>query len=491
VPTKPPANQPRARGRHAARRWPGWVRFALLPLLATLVALQPTVSRADAGWQADAPSLPTSRIEPGDASAPCPAPSTVTCLYAIDGEYENTILSDVEYYDTSTGTGGSWQSLTNSPTTARYWLGAVSGPCPGSGTTTCLYAIGGYDGAQDDSAILSTVEYYDPSTGVSGPWHTLGYSLAAARFTLAATRAPCPGPGTTTCLYAVGGNGVSSRLSSVEYYDTSTSPGTTGTWSTLPAALATARGNVGAASGPCPGSTATTCLYAIGGYDGTNELSSVEYYDLTAGTGGTWQTMTNSMADTREDFGAVSAPCPSSTTTCIYAIGGYHDYEDLSSVEYYDPSSGTGGHWNTMIDSLTTSRSHVGAAKAPCPGSLTTTCLYAIGGDTFSVDSNGYGSGSDLSTVEYYDLSASPTLAVLADAHVQRLGGRLRVAWRLSKPAGVVGFSIDVGGRRVTPRRIPIHASARYRVTLYTPAVGQVTIQVLHPDGSRSAVPVR
>jgi hypothetical protein len=339
---------------HGQQSSRSWVRWLLLPVLVGLVALQPSGTRADS----------------------------------------------------------TWQTMTNSLTTARQYLGGANAPCPGSSSTTCVYAIGGYNGSY-----LNSVEYYDPSTGASGSWQTI-------------------------------------------------------------TSLTTTRDAPGAASAPCPGSSSTTCLYAIGGFDGSY-LNSVEYYDPSTGTSGSWHTIT-SLTTARDAFGAASAPCPGSSSTCLYAIGGYNG-SDLNSVEYYDLSTGTSGSWTTMTNSLTMVRHGLAAASAPCPGS-SSTCLYAIGG------ANG---GSDLSSVEYDDPSAGATMALLTHEHLQRSGGRLTISWCLADRAGVIGFEVDGGGHRLTWHRIPVHASARYRVVLHTHVTGAVSIQVVHSNGSRSSLPVR
>jgi hypothetical protein len=137
--------------------------------------------------------------------------------------------------------------------------------------------------------------------------------------------------------------------------------------------------------------------------------------------------------------------------------------------------------WQTITNSLTTARYGLAAASGPCPGSSSTTCLHAIAG---------YNNGS-LSSVEYDDPSTGATMALLTGAHLQRSGGRLTISWRLADRTGAIGFEVDGGGHRLTSHRIPVHASARYRVVLHTHVTGAVTIQVVHSNGSRSSLPVR
>jgi N-acetylneuraminic acid mutarotase len=244
---------------------------------------------------------------------------------------------------------------------------------------------------------------YNPSTNT---WTTLSASMTTVRIALGAASGPCQGNTTVTCLYAVGGsadNTGTNLLNSVEMYDPSTNA-----WTTLSAVLNTARSALGAASGPCQGKTTTTCLYAIGGHSDTpsRALSSVEMYSPTATT---WTTLAASMTTVRSHLGAASGPCHGNTTaTCLYAIGGVDGAGyALSSVQMYSPSTTT---WTTVA-SLTTARAFLGAASGPCQGNATANCLYAIGG----LDANGNVLGSvemyTPSTNTWTTLSASMTTA--------------------------------------------------------------------------------
>jgi hypothetical protein len=142
---------------------------------------------------------------------------------------------------------------------------------------TCVYAIGGFNGI----FALNTVEAYIPAANV---WATLP-SLPTARADLAGATVPCPdasiggmyatapyageqwgslrSPGywQETCVYAIGGNN-GSEQSTVEAYI----PAANG-WATLPS-LPTARDSLAGATAPCPGALHHTCVYAIGGSSG-------------------------------------------------------------------------------------------------------------------------------------------------------------------------------------------------------------------------------
>jgi hypothetical protein len=102
-------------------------------------------------------------------------------------------------------------------TTARDSLGAVSGPCKGNLSATCLYALGGSDAG---SNALNPVEMYDPS---SNAWTTLSSSLATPRFSMGAASGPCQRYTVAICLYAIGGMDANNNiLSSVARFDPTT-----------------------------------------------------------------------------------------------------------------------------------------------------------------------------------------------------------------------------------------------------------------------------
>lgn len=110
-----------------------------------------------------------------------------------------------------------WTTLSAPMTTARDSLGAVSGPCKGNLSATCLYALGGYDAG---SNALNSVEMYDPS---SNAWTTLSSSLATPRFSMGAASGPCQGYTVAICLYAIGGMDANNNiLSSVARFDPTT-----------------------------------------------------------------------------------------------------------------------------------------------------------------------------------------------------------------------------------------------------------------------------
>jgi N-acetylneuraminic acid mutarotase len=162
-------------------------------------------------------------------------------------------------------------------------------------------------------------------------------------------------------IYAIGGYDGSNRLATVEEYDP-----TTDTWATR-ASMPTARSGMRAA-------VANGKVYVIGGYDGSNRLATVEEYDPATNT---WTTRA-SMPTARSSLAVVASDGK------VYAIGGTTDSGRVATVEEYDPATDA---W-TMRASMPTARSALGAVTA------STGRVYAIGGSD----------GSDeLATVEEYD----------------------------------------------------------------------------------------
>jgi hypothetical protein len=157
-----------------------------------------------------------------------------------------------------------------------------------------------------------------------------------------------------------------------------------GTWTTL-APAPTHRDDLGAAAAPCPGGTiALGCIYVEAGAPGgtTNEIFST-FTNI-------WSTGAP-VPTAREALGVVAARCAlGQTGTCIYAIDG-EDGDELNTNEAYRPNSNI---W-TALTSAPSSRSDVGAAAAPCPGStIPSGCVYVL---------DGQNDGTYLSTNEAYN----------------------------------------------------------------------------------------
>ena len=163
-------------------------------------------------------------------------------------------------------------------------------------------------------------------------------------------------------IYAIGGYNCSSALNSVEEYDP-----TTDTWITKESML-TARDSfqVAVVGGK---------IYAIGGHNGKNALNSVEEYDPATNTWTTKASMTY----------ARSYPHVAQLNGKIYVIGGLNSNNILNSVEEYDPATNT---WTTKASMLIARYHHQVAVVGDK--------IYAIGG---YAGINGY----NLSSVEEYD----------------------------------------------------------------------------------------
>ncbi|KAI3357355.1 hypothetical protein L3Q82_015792 [Scortum barcoo] len=145
-------------------------------------------------------------------------------------------------------------------------------------------------------------------------------------------------------------------------------------------------------------------LYAVGGYDGTSDLATVESYDPITNS---WQPEV-SMGTRRSCLGVAVLH------GLLYAAGGYDGASCLNSAERYDPLTST---W-TSIAAMSTRRRYVRVATLD--GSL-----YAVGG---------YDSSSHLATVEKYDPQSNTWTAIAnmlsrrSSAGVAVLDGMLYVA---------------------------------------------------------------
>lgn len=115
-----------------------------------------------------------------------------------------------------------------------------------------LYAAGGYDGA----SCLSSVEYYDPLTGI---WSSCPAMSTRRRYCRVAVL--------ENCIYTLGGFDSSNYQASVERFDPRA-----GLWSSVPC-MSSRRSSCGVA-------TLDGFLYCIGGSDGTMCMSSGERFNI-------------------------------------------------------------------------------------------------------------------------------------------------------------------------------------------------------------------
>jgi hypothetical protein len=201
-----------------------------------------------------------------------------------------------------------------------------------------------------------------------GFWTTLP-SMPTARSGPGSAAAPCPKGLDGTCVYSVGGADASGGtfFATLEAYSPKSD-----TWVTLPS-MPTARGSLAAAAAPCPQGLQGTCLYAVGGFDGSNFVGTLEAYSPKSNI---WTTLP-SMPTPRLRLGAAAAPCPQGVKgTCLFAVGGQSDGLGLRFLEAYSPKSNS---WLTL-PSMPTARQRLGAAAAPCTHGVKGTCVYAVGG---------------------------------------------------------------------------------------------------------------
>jgi len=171
-------------------------------------------------------------------------------IYVIGGFANGNIqLSNMDAYDPETDT---WSSLAPLPAPRAGRLAAVTAP------DGRIYAIGGITGVTTGA----TVNVYDPCSDV---WTAVASMPTPRRFLDAVL-------GRGGIVYALGGTVGSvgfpgtQELTTVEAYDPSVD-----TWTTV-AGLSTPRGALAAAVGRAG------AIFAIGGFDGTSVLSSVEMF---------------------------------------------------------------------------------------------------------------------------------------------------------------------------------------------------------------------
>jgi len=276
-------------------------------------------------WSAMA-DMPTSRASFGTAVVN-------DRIYILGGSNgTNSYLDNNEVFDPIKNC---WTVQSDLPT-ARGYLGAAE-------VNDKIYVIGGkrYNGS---TIYLNTVEAYDPIVDS----YTLNYSNLSSRSGLSASEL-------NGIIYAVGGeNDVIKKTT--EAFDGNT-------WSTL-TDMNTARRDFGLIS-------VDNFLYAIGGYDGSKYLSSIEVFNPETNQ---WSFKT-SMNTPRSKFGIVTV------NGRIYVIGGYNGSE-LNSIEEYNPTT------DTWINRAALPTARYGLSATSLNG-----IIYAIGGMN----------NLPLNTVEVYD----------------------------------------------------------------------------------------
>ncbi|TEB16644.1 Thermophilic serine proteinase precursor [Pelotomaculum sp. FP] len=202
-----------------------------------------------------------------------------------------------------------------------------------------LYAIGG----EGSSGYLNTVEEYDPATNT---WTTKA-AMPTPRRGLAAAAV-------NGKIYAIGGSNYNGKLNTVEEYDPATN-----TW-VVKASMPTPRWLLSAAA-------VNGKIYAIGGNNSSDFLNAVEEYNPATNT---W-TAKASMPTPR-NYLAVAV-----VNAKIYAIGGMYNNNSLNIMEEYNPAT------NTWTAKTGMPMPRLGLSATAANGKI-----YAMGGRYF-YDDNG------------------------------------------------------------------------------------------------------
>ncbi len=221
-------------------------------------------------------------------------------IYTIGGRVGGSKSGLVEVYNPSTN---SWSTRTPMPT-PRYGLAAVVG------NDGKIYAIGGEYFSVSDDAESVVAEVYDPSADA---WQPLP-ALSPGRYRPAAAVAL---DGTIYVTGGFSGTLFQTHSSTVKLASGGTS------WVNVTPAMTSARERHAMAR------TSDGKLYAIAGYNGSNDLASFEY--MTPGTPG-WNTLPP-LAQARKSFAAAVRDDK------IYAIGGNAQGAlFLATIEVYTPA---------------------------------------------------------------------------------------------------------------------------------------------------------
>ena len=221
-------------------------------------------------------------------------------IYALGGALAGVFRSTVERYDPATDT---WSAVSPLPV-ALCCRGATTG------LDGRIYVLGGF---ANGNVQLSSVEAYDPETDT---WTSLAPLPAPRAGKLAAVTAA------DGRIYAIGGITGVTTVATMDAYDPCTD-----TWTPV-GSMPTPRRFLDAVLGR------GGIIYALGGtvgsvgFPGTQELTTVEAYDPSADT---WTEVTP-LSTPR---GALAAAVGRAGT--IFAIGGFDGTSALSSVEVFTP----------------------------------------------------------------------------------------------------------------------------------------------------------
>jgi len=164
-------------------------------------------------------------------------------------------------------------------------------------------------------------------------------------------------------------------------------------------------------------------LYVVGGYDGSNDLTTGEYYNPAANT---WQNITP-MGTRRSCLGICAYD------GLIYCVGGYDGASCLSSVERYDP-----------LTAMWTSSPAMNTKRRYCRSVVLDNCIYALGG----FDSSNY-----QSSVERLDPRMGKWMSVPSMSSRRSSSGVAAVDGFLYCIGGNDGTMCLQTGEKFNPRR--------------------------------------
>jgi N-acetylneuraminic acid mutarotase len=267
-------------------------------------------------------------------------------IFAIGGRFGSTSLNVVETYDPATDTWPIPATPYSPMNTARYDFGIAV-------HNGLIYVFGG----STDVTRISTVEEYDP---VNNTWDAFKTSMATARSGLACATV-------SGKIYAIGGTDGTSLVATVEEYDP-----TGDSWISLNATQDLPTPREGLAAAAVGGK-----IYVCGGYNGSY-LTTLEIYDPNTG----WTTG-RPMPSPRADFGLVPVDVDPGTGTTIhlFAVGGRNASNTLSSVDEYDPAT---DRWLNQT-AMPTARFGLGCAPVTV-GQRDK--IYALGGSSTNGNEN-------------------------------------------------------------------------------------------------------
>ena len=253
-------------------------------------------------------------VSPLNCSNPTYA-NAAPMLYTAGGITSSSATSAMEKYDIRNGT---WTKSTSMPR-QRSHFALVS-------TGEALYSIGGYDGSKR----LSSIDIFKPE----GETWSEGPSMFTAKSDFGAVWDG------KKSIYLIGGYTAESQdMAAVEILDTHTK-----TWRKGPK-LQQKRSYVQAAINE-------NAIYAVGGAVGNTRLASVEKLELLNKGDEKHHAHASSWVYVASLNVARSRPGVAALNGKLYAVGGYNGSEHLSSVECYDPSL---DQWQ-LIEAMATPR---------------------------------------------------------------------------------------------------------------------------------------